>query len=264
MFAGPLSGLAADWWSDPDAGHGLLLVPVAFWLVWRGGLPESKQPNPLLGTILLVGAVLLRFVSALAAEIFITRGSALLALVGIVVLVWGWRQVLAWWLPTSLLALSIPLPDLVLSTLALPLQLQASKLGAALLELRHVPVRLSGNIIRLPGHSLFVTEACSGLRSLTALLSLGLLIGGLWLSTVTGRAALVLLSIPVAILINAFRVFLTGFLVFFVSPEMGEGFMHVTEGWIMFVIALGFLGALGWLVAKVEERLRRRAESIHE
>jgi EpsI family protein len=33
--------------------------------------------------------------------------------------------------------------------------------------MRHVPVRLAGNVIQLPGRTLFVTEACSGLRSLT-------------------------------------------------------------------------------------------------
>ena len=43
-------------------------------------------------------------------------------------------------------------------------------MGAALLEMRNVPVLLTGNVIRLPGQELFVTEACSGLRSLTALI----------------------------------------------------------------------------------------------
>ena len=44
-------------------------------------------------------------------------------------------------------------------------------MGAALLEWRNIPVELNGNVIQVPGRQLFVTEACSGLRSLTALVS---------------------------------------------------------------------------------------------
>jgi hypothetical protein len=32
LFAGPLRLLALDWWNDPEAGHGLLLAPLALWL----------------------------------------------------------------------------------------------------------------------------------------------------------------------------------------------------------------------------------------
>ena len=56
-----------------------------------------------------------------------------------------------------------------------------------------------------------------------------------------------LLAIPIAIVINGVRVFMTGFLVFFVSPELGEGFMHLTEGWLLFLVSLASLGALAWL-----------------
>jgi exosortase/archaeosortase family protein len=65
------------------------------------------------------------------------------------------------------------------------------------------------------------------------------------------------LAIPVAIVINAVRVFLTGFLVYFVSPAMGEGFMHVTEGWLMFLVALVILGGLAALVASAERRFSK-------
>jgi exosortase len=132
-------------------------------------------------------------------------------------------------------------------------------MGAALLEARHVPVRLTGNVIMLPGgHRLFVTEACSGLRSLTALLSLGVLIGGLWLKYPVSRVILLALAIPVAVLINGVRVFLTGFLVFFVSPALGEGFMHVTEGWLMFIVAFAILGLFAWVAGQLESSFRAR------
>src|SRR6185295_18119367 len=153
----------------------------------------------------------------------------------------------------------VPLPAVVLGSLALPLQLKASQWGAALLKLRHVPVRLAGNVLYLPGRSLFVTEACSGLRSLTSLLALGLLIGGLWLKSAWSRVALVLVAIPVAMVLNAIRIFLTGFFVHFVDPRLAEGIMHVTEGWAIFVVAFIILALIAWLLTSVERRFRKVA-----
>jgi len=251
LFSQPAVLLVRDWWNDPDAGHGLLLAPLAIWLAWRSGLVAAR-PARVSGALILIGAVLLRYLSGLAAELFTMRLSLLMGAAGLVLFWFGWRQLLHWWLPVILLVLSIPLPDIVTSSLALPLQLRASRWGAALLDFRHVPVNLSGNVIQLPGRQLFVTEACSGLRSLTALLSLGVLVGGLWLRHPAGRILLVLAAIPVAMVVNAFRVFLTGFLVYFVSPDLGEGFMHLSEGWLLFVIAFLLLGAFTWVVAGVE------------
>ena len=147
-------------------------------------------------------------------------------------------------------------PELVTQALALPLQFRASKMGAALLQMRQVPVLLTGNVIRLPGHELFVTEACSGLRSLTALLSVAVLMSALVLRTIVGRVALVALAIPIAIVVNGIRVFMTGFLVFFVDPKLGDGCMHLTEGWLLFLVSLASLALFAWIGSVAERRFR--------
>lgn len=252
LYWTPLLTLLRDWWANPEAGHGLLLGPLALWFAWQAGSVRRPRARPVLGAVLLLCAVALRYLSGLAAEMFTLRASLWLALIGLTVYAWGLRQVRHWWLPFTLLALSLPLPALVIGSLSHPLQLQASRLGADLLDWRHVPVVLNGNVISLPGQTLFVTEACSGLRSLTALLALGVLIGGLWLRSGWARAATIMAAIPVAILINGVRVFLTGFLVFYVDPEFGRGFMHFSEGMVMFGAAFLILGALAWLVAQIE------------
>ena len=241
LFAKPITLLARDWWNDPEAGHGLLLAPAAVWLAVRRGRVEGSRGQACLGLAVLALALAMRLAGELAAELFTMRLSVVMALAGLIIFYLGWRQLIAWWLPVVLLALSIPLPELIRSAIALPLQFRASALGTALLEWRHVPVELKGNIIQLPGHRLFVTEACSGLRSLTALLALAMLIGGIWMRHPLTRATLLAIAIPIAILLNGIRVFLTGFLVFFVDPKLGEGFMHMTEGWLLFVVSFGMV-----------------------
>jgi exosortase len=259
LFAQPFANTTATWWNDPEAGHGLLLVPLAIYLAWRRGLDPDAAPSGALGLAILAIAVATRYVGALAADPFLSRSAMFLALAALVIYAWGTRQLLAWWLPAALLALSVPLPDAVLGSLALPLQLKASSLGATLLSWRGLPVHLDGNVIRLPGHDLFVTEACSGLRSLTALLSIGVLLGGVFLRSPWARAAVIALAIPVAVVVNGVRVFITGFLVAFVDPSLADGFTHITEGWLLFLVAFAILAALTWGVIGIERRLTRSA-----
>lgn len=258
LFAQPLTTLGRDWWNDPDAGHGLLLFPVALWIAWKRGRAPLAAPQPALGLALLIASVILRYLSGLASELYTMRLSLLGATFGLIIFSLGIRQLMHWWLPATLIFLSIPLPDVLTSSLALPLQLRASEWGASLLEMRNVPVRLSGNVLRLPGQQLFVTEACSGLRSLTALLSLGLLIAGLWLKTTPLRVILIVMAIPIAMVLNALRIFLTGFLVYYVDPSLAEGVMHYSEGWAMFVIAFLMLSGLALLLSAMESWWRRR------
>jgi exosortase len=257
LFAEPAQLLASAWWNDPNSGHGLLLAPIAVWLALRSGVAPDARPNRSLGVAIMLFAVLSRYAAELASELFVMRGSLLVGLAGLVVWYGGLRQVMRWWLSFTILALSVPIPEVILNSVALPLQFTASRIGAALLRWRHIPVMLSGNVIRIPGQELFVAEACSGLRSLTALTSLGVLMGALQLNRWWLRLLLVALTIPVAILINGLRVFLTGFLVLYVSPEMGQGFMHTSEGMVMFGGAFLVTGLLAFVMSQFETRLLR-------
>lgn len=261
LFAEPMRLLADAWWNDPNSGHGLLLAPVAIWLAFRAGGAPHARPQPVAGAVVIVLAVLFRYAAQLASELFVMRGSMLVALGGLVLWYGGWPQVRRWWLSFTILALSVPIPEVILNTVALPLQFTASRIGAALLEWRQIPVLLTGNVIRIPGQELFVAEACSGLRSLTALTSLGVLLGALQLNRWWLRVLLVALTIPIAILINGVRVFLTGFLVYYVSPEMGQGFMHTSEGMLMFVVAFVAMGLIAFVLGLFESALTRREQA---
>jgi len=84
---------------------------------------------------------------------------------------------------------------------------------------------------------------------------------GFKLGFIPTLVALVLLAIPVAIVINGMRVFLTGFLVYFVSDAFGTGFMHVTEGWLLFLVSLATIGGIAVLAMALERRVRRGTAS---
>ncbi|MGI8548262.1 MAG: exosortase/archaeosortase family protein, partial [Gemmatimonadaceae bacterium] len=261
-FATVIADLVRAWLNIPDAAHGILIAPVAIWLAWRTGVLPERRPERWAGSALVVFAVMASVLGRVAGIETVPRAALLLALAGLTLWYGGWRQLLAWWLPGLLLALTIPLPESLIAALTLPLQAVAAKMGAALLASRHIPVLLSGSVIRLPGHTLFVSEACSGLRSLTALLSMAILVGALFLRYPLSRIFMVGMAVGLAIVVNGIRIFMTGFLVFFVDPKLGDGFMHITEGYLLFLFSLTILAVLTWGFANVEGRVQNRGREI--
>lgn len=243
LFQETIKDLLVDWANDPDYGHGLLLLPVAIYLAWRSRLRGDWVPSRVTGGLILAAAVALFWLGTIAAEFFTRRFAVLLALFGLVLYYRGWQQARAWWLPFGLLLVTVPIPEVVLNTITLPLQLLASRVAVGFLQFRHVPADLAGNIIMLPGTELFVAEACSGLRSLSALVGMSLLMGGTLLTTISGRVILLLFAVPAALTANALRVFLTGYFVYYVGPEAAEGMLHQSAGIAVFLLALGFVAA---------------------
>ncbi|MBL0171143.1 MAG: exosortase/archaeosortase family protein [Gemmatimonadaceae bacterium] len=131
----PAQLLADAWWNDPNSGRGLDCCwrPLSLWLAFRAGLHQHARPQHVLGLLMLIGAVVFRYAAELAAELFVMRCSMILAIGAPVVWHAGFRQLLHWWLPFSLVILSVPIPEVILTSVALPLQFMASEIGAGLL-----------------------------------------------------------------------------------------------------------------------------------
>ena len=150
----------------------------------------------------------------------------------------------------DLLLTMVPPPVIVYNAAAAPLQLFASRIAADAAQVAGVSIYRDGNIIHLANTSLGVAEACSGLHSLSALIVASLLLGFLENGSIWARAAVVVLSVPLAIAVNVLRVTGTAILADY-NPEFAMGYYHAFSGWLVFV--LGF--ALLWLVSKVIFRI---------
>jgi exosortase len=111
-----------------------------------------------------------------------------------------------------------------------------------------------GNVIILAGTTLEVAEACSGIRSLQALLALGTVYAYFSQRVMWKRWVLVLLSIPIAIIANAFRVSGTGVLAHYWGIQAAEGFYHTFAGWLIFVVAFMLLLASGAVLSLFKDR----------
>ena len=147
--------------------------------------------------------------------------------------------------------------------LLFPLQLLASKFGVAVMQAANVPVLREGNVITLANTTLEVAEACSGIRSLISLLTLGIVYGYFTDSRTWVRVVIALSTVPIAIVANGLRVAGTGILAHAKGPEVALGFFHTFSGWLMFVVAFAGLLAVQRLIARVHFRpVRPRPVSV--
>jgi len=253
-----ISGLVRQWWTDADASHGFIVVIFSAYLLWktRSSWKDVAIRPSAAGAVWIAIAMAALILGTFGAELFLARVSLVIFLGGLVVQFAGWKMLRTVGAPWAVLFLMIPLPVIVFNEVALPLQFLASRLAGDTLDLLRVPALREGNIIMLPSISLNVVEACSGIRSLMALITLAIFYGLLMEKKIWIRCVLVVLAVPLAVGVNSLRIVGSGLLGQNFGKEYAEGFFHEFSGLVVFVITLGTLFLLHWLANRM---LRKRA-----
>lgn len=237
LFWPVLVKLVADWANDDNYSHGFFIVPLAVWFAWErrdklAALPVRPSP---LGLIGLAGSIAVLLAGLLGAELFLSRVALIGVVISTVLFLYGWRHLRVMAFPIAFLLLMIPLPSIIFNQIAFPLQLWASQAGEVTMKAFSIPVLREGNVMILANTSLEVAEACSGIRSLVSLLTLGIVYGYFIDPRGGVRVALALSTIPIAIVTNAARVAGTGIAAHYYGPEVADGFFHTFSGWLVFV-----------------------------
>ena len=256
LYGAVVRHLVHDWTRDENYSHGFLIVPLALYFVWerRRRLAALRTEPNNLGLVIVFGSLAVLLAGTLGAELFLTRVSLIGLTAGSIVFLLGWQALRVLAFPVALLLLMIPIPALIFNQIAFPLQLLASQVGETTLRTLGVPVLREGNVIVLANASLEVAEACSGIRSLISLLTLGIVYG--YFSDPRGgvRVAIALSTIPIAIASNGMRVAGTGIAAHYIGPEAAEGFFHTFSGWLMFVAAFVMLFVVVRLIIRCAPR----------
>jgi exosortase len=231
--------LILDWMRDDNYSHGFLVVPVSIFVLYSRR-QELRFPAPPsnLGLVLIVAGSLGLILGIAASEYFVTRVSLVMQLTGIGLAYLGVENFRRVWFAFFFLLFMIPIPAVIYYQATLPMQLLSTKITTFLLHLVGVPAIRQGHVIYLPDYSLEVIEACSGLRSLVALLALGSLHAWLYMTGRVRSVALVLLTIPIAMTSNVFRIFVTALGAYSISKELAESFLHEISGLLVFISAI--------------------------
>ena len=258
LYAPVLRLLVDQWYRDPDYSHGFLVPVLSAYLIWarRDKLGQVSRHPSLWGMVIVLTGLGLLVLGSLGAELFLARFSLLWVICGLVVYFCGAAMLRALAFPMAFLLFAIPIPAVVYNEIVFPLQFVASRFATWTLEtLNLFPIMREGNVLILPGMSLEVVEACSGIRSLMSLLALAAAFGYVIERSTVARWILFLAMVPLAIISNGTRVMLTAVMANSMGPKAAEGFMHEFSGWVIFVVAtVLFLGFYA-LMTKVRKMM---------
>ncbi len=260
IFGPILYYLVQHWNLVPDYSHGFLIAPLALYFAWerRRLLARAPVAPSWWGVLPLALGALSLAIGRLGVELMSMRVAFVLTLQGIVLLMLGRHvfRVLAF--PLLFLFLMVPLPQSLVNVITFPLQLIATDLAVEGLYQLGIPALREGNIIHLAHHPLMVAEACSGLRSVMALGTLGVVFAYFFRKSSLERLIIVFSTLPIAILVNAFRVGLTGIATHRWGPQAADGWIHMTEGMFTFLLAFGLLLVEALLLSQLVAFARRR------
>lgn len=250
-----ITELYDDWQGNDDYSAGQLVPLVALFLVWR----ERKNLKKCLlkpcwsgGLALLILAQAGRTYGLLFMYESAERYSLVLTTAGLVLMVAGrqvFRRVL--WILLILL-LMVPLPGRVHNMISGPLQNMATTGAVFLMEAFGLRVSQQGNVMMLNQDTpLGVAEACSGLRMLTAFIIVAAFIAYMVKRSRLQKAVLLVSSVPVAVICNIVRIFVTVVLMLQVSTDVADKFFHDFAGLVMMPAAVLLMFSELWLMDKL-------------
>lgn len=257
-YAGVIASLFEQWMSNDMYAHGILIPFISAYLLWdRRTLLASTAVEPALasGSLLFGTALAMLIVGHVSGVISLEQVSLIVAILGLVLLLFGRKMLARTVFPLLFLLFMIPIWDVFTNRLHAPFQLLSAQIGASLLRTVGIPIRIEGVFIELPNMTLEVAQACSGVNFLVAILALALPQAYLMLQSaglqvfVAGFAALV------ALVTNGLRVALIGVVAYTVGsgPDIhGPG--HVLQGLSVAVVGFVVLFATIVLLSKRSPR----------
>lgn len=236
--------------------HVLLIPAVCFYLAWqnRGKLiaPSTLSWGGLAFSLLALAPLMYYFFGAPASL------QNAMAAIGLTFVLLTWSVV---WItlgainvhillfPILLLVTMVPFPDTWEAGIESFLQHGSADLTYPLFQLSGITVLRENLLFRLPGITLEVARECSGIRSSLVLFIVSLVGGYLFLESPWRRLILAVAVIPLALLRNAFRIFVIGFLCVQFGRHMIDSWIHHQGGPIFFALSMiPFLGLVWFLM----------------
>jgi exosortase D (VPLPA-CTERM-specific) len=248
-YWGGLEEVVTRWIQQEEYSHGFFIPLITLWMLWKrkDAILESLGASSWSGVIMICVGLLGLFLGELTAIFILIQLGFLVSLMGLLLAFGGLSLLRVAFVPVAFLIFAIPLPYFIDSKLSAGMQLLSSQIGVSFLRMVGSSVFLEGNVIDLGEYKLQVVEACSGLRYLYPLMSIGFLVGYMYRSVLWQKWVIFFSAIPVTILMNSVRIAIVGLLVERWGSGMADGFLHYFEGWVVFMLCLAVLMGEIWL-----------------
>lgn len=245
-----------------DWGHAYAIPLISFYLVWqhRDELARARLSTFWPGLAPLLVGIVSYFFCIVGIKNHMLQGfSMILSLFGVALLMLGPAAMRVLFLPIAYLGFAVTISEIIMIRVTFQMKLLAAEGAWFLLSLvgavLDFQTDLSGNVLNIITSDgkpipLDVAEACSGVRMVIAFVALGAAVALIACRLWWQRAALLLLSVPVALLMNIIRVALLGVLSL-INPALAEGDAHMLIGTLLLVPGLALFMGVVWSLNRV-------------
>ncbi len=255
------------WRNNPDLNFGwvvVLLCAYLFWEAWEKRPPVDWRWRPWAVASFVAGGGLLFLVqiyqAVMGSNAPTTTGLALgimLLVAGNLGMVFGAPGLRTFGMAFGFLLIAMPVPSGIQGPVVSALQDKVAWFNTEVLNLMGIPAQQVGSLIHLPGGTVGVDEACSGIRSLQSSIMATLFIGYLTLRRFSLQALLLVCGIALAIVGNLIRSLYLSLTANARGIEAVAG-VHDAAGWsILFFTAVGVI-----LISLVFQRLERQLDEL--
>jgi EpsI family protein len=269
-----LVALARFWGANAEYADRFLIVLASAWIARRNLMNRGNPRRSWLGLPLLCGGLLFAppafyLLAQTGPRIIILwwlTFSWVIGASGAVLFVLGWNYLRAVAFPLAFLFLALPIPERFERPLQSQLQIATTTVAEHGLRMFGAQVVGQGFELHLPSGNLEVVEACSGVRSVTALLAIAAFVAQVRGFGLFRGLILLALALPVIAAVNALRIMITGGLQEGFGTWIVVGTPHEILGTIMIFVGLLFvLGLSQFLKPRerpAEPTLPQMSESI--
>jgi exosortase len=241
--------LIEAWLSHPYYSHGPLVILVSLYFAWARRIHASDMPlfkPTLLGWVVLVAALAVHLWVTLWRAYYLSALTIPFAFGGLLLVLYGWRITQRFGFALAFLFLMVPLP--IVERLGPPLESWAASSATALAQWFGVAARNEGAQVYLLNSMFTVGFACSGLRSVVAIVALAALLAYIVQGHTGARVVLFLVAIPIALAANTLRLALLFAIASVWGSDAAMNYFHDWSSLVLFLCAFALLIALAQLL----------------
>ena len=253
-------------WQQEGQGHAMIVLAIVYYLMasklstLHYIKPRLAWAEKILGGGFLGLGLLAYIVGHSQHIVFIDLGSQVPVLLGALWLLFGFRQSRSFLFPAFFILFMLPIPQVLLSALTLPMKIAVSTAAEWITYYTsQIPVAREGVLLFVGQYRLFVADACAGMHTLISLEALGLLYLNLVHSkSLIRNSLLAMLIVPISFSANVIRVVVLIFITYYLGDEVAQSYLHEFAGFVLFAIALVLIlicdSLIQWAVRKQDRQ----------
>lgn len=244
-----------------DYSHGYLIPAFSLLVLWMKRHAIQSVPKKAASIFLLaiLGSLLLHYLGLKTQQTRVSLFGMIGLLWSIPAYLYGWKLAGLILFPCAFLIFGIPLE--LFENMTLPLRFINTEVAVSALQSLGIEVRQVGTAIYGPPFDataelkLDVADACSGIRSITAMTALAAGYGYLMMKTFWSKWLIFLSSIPLAMVGNMFRIIAIGVIAEAFGTDVAAGVIHDYSGFLVFGMAIALMVALSSLLNRLDNKI---------